>query len=322
MEGELNEELKVLIKRFDEAPDSRLFAPLADAYRKNGNLDKAIEICEEGLSRHPDYISARIIMGKCFYDKGASERAKTEFEKATELDSENMVALKFLGDIYLAEDDRERASDYYQKLLAIDPSNQEIKKLNAEISEDFTPRSIDLEDQGNIAETETSSEPATMTLAGIYAAQGYYAKAKNIYESILEEEPGNEEARNMLSKLESMTGSMESEKSEAFSDDVMTISLDDVTDEMPESTAGAGGGGAGASGEGDFSEGVSIEDEEKETSESGRGKTLPEEAAEEFEDLKGDMEKDEDEDGAADQDMQDFMGWIRKMKESKDKDEE
>jgi len=330
MEGELNEELKVLIKRFDEAPDSRLFAPLADAYRKNGNLDKAIEICEEGLGRYPDYISARIIMGKCFYDRGASERAKTEFEKALALDSENMVALKFLGDIHLAEDDREKASDYYQKLLAIDPTNQEIKKLNEEITEHFKPRSIDLEDREIIEEADNSSEPATMTLAGIYAAQGYYAKAKNIYRSIIEEDPGNEEALNMLSKLESMTSSVESEKGEVFDDDVMTISLDDVTDEIAESTAGSGGGGAGGDDEEDFKKEISQRDEKRETADKDEeseevdrkeAERSSEEIMDESEGPEEDEQNEEPQGQAAKHEMQDFLGWIKKMKEGKEKDQ-
>ena len=37
MSGDTSEELKNLLERYNKAPDSRLFAPLADAYRKNVN---------------------------------------------------------------------------------------------------------------------------------------------------------------------------------------------------------------------------------------------------------------------------------------------
>src|SRR2546422_8119942 len=39
---------------------SRNFAPLADAYRKAGLIDNAIDLCQNGLKLHPDYVSAYI----------------------------------------------------------------------------------------------------------------------------------------------------------------------------------------------------------------------------------------------------------------------
>ena len=56
MSGGTSDELRSLIERFEKAPDSRLFAPLADAYRKTGDVDQAIDICEKGLEKYPDYV--------------------------------------------------------------------------------------------------------------------------------------------------------------------------------------------------------------------------------------------------------------------------
>ena len=75
----MNEELRHLIEKYKRAPDSRLFAPLADAYRKNGEVDMAIEILEKGIERIPDYASAHVILGKCYNDKGATELARAAF---------------------------------------------------------------------------------------------------------------------------------------------------------------------------------------------------------------------------------------------------
>jgi tetratricopeptide (TPR) repeat protein len=108
MSGDMSEELKNLLERYNKAPESRLFAPLADAYRKNGQIDKAIELCEKGLERYSDYASARVILGKCFYDKGATERARDEFTRVLEVDPDNMVARKYMGEILLAENKKDR----------------------------------------------------------------------------------------------------------------------------------------------------------------------------------------------------------------------
>lgn len=241
----MSEELRNLIERFKRASDSRLFAPLADAYRKNGEFDKAIELLERGLERYPRYASARVILGKCYYDKGATERAKAEFLHVIEFDGENMVALKFLGDILLAEDKRNEAADCYRRLLAVDPTNEEVARTLKEMEASFAMKEIDLSN-AETARDERPRDLATMTLAGIYAAQGYYGKALRIYREVLEREPGNQEALEMTAKLESIMNSTEAERDRAFQDKVLTISLDDVSEGLISNTAGHGGDLPGA----------------------------------------------------------------------------
>jgi len=46
------QELQRLLERYEAQPEGRLFAPLADAYRRRGDLDEAYRICVDGLSRH------------------------------------------------------------------------------------------------------------------------------------------------------------------------------------------------------------------------------------------------------------------------------
>ena len=54
MTEDLSLEIKHLEERYEKAPESRVFAPLADAYRKSGDVDRAIELCEKGLVQEPD----------------------------------------------------------------------------------------------------------------------------------------------------------------------------------------------------------------------------------------------------------------------------
>lgn len=310
MSGDTTEEIKYLEERFRKAPESRLFAPLADACRKAGDLDRAIELCEQGIGKHPDYASAHVILGKCYYDKGATERSKGEFNRVLELDPENMVALKFLGDIFLGEDDPEKASVFYKKLIAIDPTNEAVLKSLKDIKGSFKVREIDLEDRKTVKSLEHPGELATMTLAGIYASQGYYAKALGMYREILENEPGNSEASEMVAKLESMIVSSEDQRSEAFGDEVLSISLDEVTSELAENTAGHGSPGEGShqpagvmgeevgSGEGREEEEAVVEEPE-ESGEPGDEAGEPEPAG----------------------DMTHFQDWLRQIQKKKDEDD-
>ena len=45
-----------LMKKFEENP-RRYFAPLANEYRKSGNLEQAIEICRQHLTEQPGHMS-------------------------------------------------------------------------------------------------------------------------------------------------------------------------------------------------------------------------------------------------------------------------
>jgi len=61
-------EIEKLERRWLENPKGRNFAPLADAYRKAGEIDRAIDLCKSGLELHPDYVSAHIVYGRCLID--------------------------------------------------------------------------------------------------------------------------------------------------------------------------------------------------------------------------------------------------------------
>ncbi len=242
MNDDLSAEIKLLRDRYDRAPDSRIFAPLADAYRKKGDVDRAIELCEKGLEGYPDYASAHVILGKCFYDKGATERSRAEFKRVIEIDPENMVALKFMGDILMSEGDRDESISFYRRILAIDPTNEEVSGKLKGMENEFREREIDLDDAKTVRKAGQPGELATMTLAGIYAAQGYYNKALKIYKEILDTEPDNKEASEMVGKIGEMIESSNREVEETFDEEVMSITLDDISDDMLENTAGPGTG--------------------------------------------------------------------------------
>ena len=90
-------EIEKLERRYAENPKGRNFAPLADAYRKAGQLDQALELCTSGLEHHPDYVSAHIVFGRCLIDQHQDANAAVVFWKVFELDPENVLALTALA---------------------------------------------------------------------------------------------------------------------------------------------------------------------------------------------------------------------------------
>jgi len=114
-----------LRKQFAENP-RRVFARLANEYRKSGDLDVAIEICRAHVPLQPTYISGYIVLGQALFERGQPDEARSTFETALSLDPENLIALRQLGDIARASGDLDAARGWYHKLLEVDPQNDDI----------------------------------------------------------------------------------------------------------------------------------------------------------------------------------------------------
>jgi tetratricopeptide (TPR) repeat protein len=125
----LDPEIERLTELYQSDPTSRVFAPLADAYRKSKLYDEAIDILKKGLEIHPDYVSAHLVLARCYYDKDMLQLAKNSLEKVLELDQQNIVALRLLGDILYRLGDEDGALARYKQVVEIDPTNLQVQAL-------------------------------------------------------------------------------------------------------------------------------------------------------------------------------------------------
>src|SRR2546430_17515866 len=73
-----------LRKKFDENP-RRYFAPLANEYRKAGDLEQAIFICQEYLPLQPGHMSGHIVYGQALYELARFDESRVVFETALSL---------------------------------------------------------------------------------------------------------------------------------------------------------------------------------------------------------------------------------------------
>lgn len=125
----IDERIAKCTKILDENPGSQIFAALAEALRKKGDLDKAFRTCQNGLKIHPDYGSAHLVMAKINMDKGMYDWAETEAARAVELDGETRTTELLLSEIYIYKNEFNKACRLLEKLHEGDPGNEQIKKL-------------------------------------------------------------------------------------------------------------------------------------------------------------------------------------------------
>src|SRR6266566_3202293 len=116
-------EIDKLEARFRDNPKGRNFAPLADAYRKAGLIDNAIDLCQNGLKLHPDYVSAYIVYARCLVDKKDEAGAHGVFTQVLDLDRENIIALRGLAELAERTGKYAEEVEWLSRLLNADPMN-------------------------------------------------------------------------------------------------------------------------------------------------------------------------------------------------------
>jgi len=120
----------------DRDPDGRAFAPLADAYRRAGDLRQALELLKDGLDRHPAFSSGHVVSARVHFQGGLVHEATLAARRALELDEENVEALRTLGDALHASGDAEGAAEARARLRILDPGREDVGEAPAHGEED------------------------------------------------------------------------------------------------------------------------------------------------------------------------------------------
>jgi tetratricopeptide (TPR) repeat protein len=125
-------EIAKLTERISKDPRSKLFVPLAEEYKKTGDMEMSIHVLREGLTHNPGYVTARSFLGKLLIEKGDLAGAQKEFEEVVKSIPDNLMAQRKLGDLYALQDRPADAVQHYKVVLTINPKDAETAMLIAE----------------------------------------------------------------------------------------------------------------------------------------------------------------------------------------------
>jgi len=114
---------------YQKNPKSRVFAPLAEAYRQMGLLEEAYQICTAGVELHPDFPGGLVAMARILIDKGDREGALMQLKKCTKLAPDNLLAHTLMGDLYLEMRNPKEALKAFKMVLFLNPSDEKAQKI-------------------------------------------------------------------------------------------------------------------------------------------------------------------------------------------------
>lgn len=148
---------------YKKNPNSRLFAPLAEAYRQMGMLEQAAKICARGTQIHQHFAGGFVAYAKVLIDQENFAEAKAQLQKATEISQDNVLAFHLLGDVCLKLKQPKEALNAFKMLLLLHPEDERaqraVKKWEFLSAEDFSKDIL----KDTPAPVQVSENPDTQT---------------------------------------------------------------------------------------------------------------------------------------------------------------
>jgi len=179
-----------LRRRVHADPASIAFAQLAEECRRKGDNDEAVAICRAGLAYHPDYLSARVTLGRALVELGRLDEAQTELTLVLTLAPDNLAANRAIAEMYQLRGQLSEALVHYKRALELakhDPDlEHQVERIENVVSppprpapqRESTPTAIEdlfdfdtlLEQLGGGTKPKAESTPPPMTAPAIAVA--------------------------------------------------------------------------------------------------------------------------------------------------------
>lgn len=122
---------KSLVERYEQLlaqdPASSVFVELAKALVAKGEPARAIAVCEQGISHHPNSVTGRVLWGKALILMGRPAEAMAQFDQAIAIDKENPHAYNLISEVLLQRGLYRSALPILRKALALQPNDARVR---------------------------------------------------------------------------------------------------------------------------------------------------------------------------------------------------
>ena len=101
--------IEELRRRVAHDPASIAFAQLAEEYRRAGDYEQAVRVCRTGLAQHPNYVSARVTLGRALLELQQFDEARTELDLVVHAAPDNLAAIRALAELHQRREELDEA---------------------------------------------------------------------------------------------------------------------------------------------------------------------------------------------------------------------
>lgn len=123
------ERYQTLIDKYEaqiqREPRSKVFAPLAEIYRKLGSLDKSLEILKQGIRYNPEYVLGYLGLAACYKDLGQHQLNYVMLKPLTSSNKDNIKLLKYFAESAELTNNFQEALETFKFILFLNPKDQE-----------------------------------------------------------------------------------------------------------------------------------------------------------------------------------------------------
>lgn len=132
--------------QYQKKPKSRVFAPLAEIYRKLGMYDESLKILREGIKVHPAYTMGYIVLSHVYSDQQNFELAYNTIRPFVTENLENITLQKLFAEICINLGYLEEALQTFKYLLLINPKDQYVSEQVKLLEDDLLVKEEQVED--------------------------------------------------------------------------------------------------------------------------------------------------------------------------------
>jgi tetratricopeptide (TPR) repeat protein len=119
----VSDEIRRLSDELAHDPASLVFIQLAEALRRQGQLDHALRIAARGVERHPTSADAHDLLARIAVDRGEADRAASAWETVLRIAPTHVGARKGLGFLCFQQGRLEEAEAHLSDAAQCDPGD-------------------------------------------------------------------------------------------------------------------------------------------------------------------------------------------------------
>jgi tetratricopeptide (TPR) repeat protein len=122
---------------YKKNPRSRVFAPLAESFRKLGMMDDAMKILREGIKHHPSYTLGYIVLAHCYYDQQRFDLTYNTLRPIVAQNADNFSLQKIFAQSCVNLGHLDEALETYKYLLFMSPKDKNIAEQVRRLEDDL-----------------------------------------------------------------------------------------------------------------------------------------------------------------------------------------